>query len=109
MNSPRPRSRQTDAEFAGVFRVAARHESRGLLVAHLDEANAILPRAERLHDAVNAVAGQAKDYLHSPIHQGLDQNIRSSLCHIISFCVRPHGICSGCRTYAVAPTLRPLP
>ena len=58
---------QADAQPAGVLGVAAGHERRRLLVAHLDEADRVLALAQRLHDAVDAVAGQAEDDLHAPV------------------------------------------
>ena len=45
MNRARPGRGQTDAEPAGIFRVAARHERGGLFVSYLDERDTILTRA----------------------------------------------------------------
>src|SRR5205814_3193160 len=46
MNAARPRGREANAEPSGVFGVAAGHERRGLLMANLDEADLVLPRAQ---------------------------------------------------------------
>ena len=64
---------EADAEPAGVLGVAAGHERRRLLVPHLDEADLVLALAQRLHDAVDAVAGQAEDDVDAPVVQGVDQ------------------------------------
>src|SRR5205807_4886345 len=77
----RPRGRKADAEPPGVFGVTARHERRGLLVAHLDEADLLLPRAQRFHDAVDAVARDAEHGVDAPIQQGLDQHVGCGFCH----------------------------
>ena len=60
VDAARARGRQADAEAAGVLGVAARGERRRLLVPHLDEADLVLVRAQRLEDAVDAVAGKAE-------------------------------------------------
>ena len=49
------RGRQAHAEFPGELGIAAGHERGGLLVAHLDEADPVLARAQRLHDPVDPV------------------------------------------------------
>ena len=81
MDAAGTRCRQAHAEASGELRVAARHERRGFLVTYLHEADAILARAQRLHDPVDAVAGQAEDDLHVPVQQGLDQYVRRRLSH----------------------------
>src|SRR5207249_10508255 len=44
-------------------------------------ADAVLARAQRLHDAVDAVAGQPEDDVDVPVQQGLDQYVRRRLRH----------------------------
>ena len=41
-------------------------------MAHLDEADAVPPRAQRFHQAVDAVAGEAEDDLDSPVEEAVD-------------------------------------
>jgi hypothetical protein len=53
-----PGGRHADAEAAGPLGVAAGHEGGGLFVTHLHEADRIEMGAQRLHDAVDAVAQQ---------------------------------------------------
>ena len=73
--------RQTDAQATGEFGVAAGHEGGRLLVPHLHEADAVLAIAQGFHDAVDTVAGQAEDRVDTPIMDGVDQHVGSSLCH----------------------------
>src|SRR5689334_5328137 len=42
---------------------------------HMDEADLVLPFAQRLHDAVDAVAGEAKDDFNTPIVNRLNKNV----------------------------------
>jgi len=44
------------------------------------QADFLLAHAQRLHDAVDAVSRQPKNSVHTPIHEGLDQHIRSIHC-----------------------------
>ena len=67
---------EADAEAAGPLGIGRGHEGRRLLMAHLDEADAVLPRPERLHDAVDAVSGQAEDELDAPLDERLDEDVR---------------------------------
>src|ERR687898_29860 len=69
--------RQTDAELACVFGISASHECRRFFVTHLNKADLLLPFAQSLHDAVDAIAGQAENDVDSPIVNGLDKNIGS--------------------------------
>ena len=78
---PGPGGGQADAQLAGVLGVGAGHEGRRLLVPHLDEADLVLALAQRLHDAVDAVAGEAEDHLHAPVHDRFDENVAASVCH----------------------------
>ena len=70
-----PGSRKAYAQLARPLGICARHECGGLFMAHLHESNAVLACAQSFHDAVDAVAGQAKYDLHAPIHQCVDENI----------------------------------
>ena len=63
---PGPGGGEAHAEPAGVLGVAAGHEGRGLLVPHLDEADLVLARAQRLHDAVDAVARACPKTMSTP-------------------------------------------
>src|SRR5256885_901457 len=60
MDRARSGSCEADAELAGVLCIAGRHERRGFLVTNLDERNALLSCAERLHDAVDPVTRRPK-------------------------------------------------
>ena len=77
----RPGGREADAQLAGELGVAAGHERGRFLVAHLDEADLVLALAQRLHDPVDAVAGQAEDDLDAPVDAGFDQNVRRGIRH----------------------------
>ena len=92
------RGREADAEPAGELRIAARHERGRLLMPDLDEAHLILPDAQRLHDAVDAVAGKAEHDLHAPVTQRFDQDIRRRLRHATSTApvLYAHAIGIGC-------------
>ena len=46
-------------------------------VPDLDKADLIFARAERLHDAVDSVAGEAEDDLHTLVLEGLDEGLAS--------------------------------
>jgi hypothetical protein len=81
MDAPRARCRQTDAEPAGELRIAARHEGRRLLVAHLHEPNAILALPQRLHDPVDAVTRQPEDDADVPVGERIDEQIGSRRRH----------------------------
>ncbi len=69
------------AQAAGELSIGAGHKCRRFLVPHVDEANLILCLAQRLHDTVNAVAGQAEDRIDTPVHQLFYQHISSSHHH----------------------------
>ena len=81
MNAAGAGGGQADAEPAGVLGVGAGHEGRGLLVPHLDEADLVLARAQRLHDAVDAVAGKSEDHVDAPVQNGFDENVAAGVCH----------------------------
>jgi hypothetical protein len=72
MDAAGTRGRQADAELAGVFGISASHECRRFFVARLNKADLLLPVAQRLHDAVDAIAGQAENDIDAPILNGFD-------------------------------------
>ncbi|EHK75787.1 phospholipase [Sinorhizobium meliloti CCNWSX0020] len=73
----RARCGEADAESAGEFGIGACHEGGRLLVAHGNEPDAILPPPERLHDAVDAVSGQAEDDVDLPFDKRVDEDVGS--------------------------------
>src|SRR5438552_11844333 len=78
VNAARAGSSQTNAQLAGQLGVSAGAESGGFFVAHLNEANFFLMSAQGFHDAVDAVARQAKDNFYAPVNQGFDQYVGCS-------------------------------
>ena len=80
----RPGSRcgEAHAEPPGVLRVSTRHERGGFLVPYLQKRDAVLAGAQRFHDAVDAVAGQAEDDADTPVNQSLHQHIGRGLRHV---------------------------
>jgi hypothetical protein len=66
---------QTDAESSGQLGVGAGHERGRFLMADLHETDGVLAHAKRLHDAVDAIAGQAEHHIDTPIDQGFHQSI----------------------------------
>ena len=89
VNAARARCRETDAKAAGVLRVAASSERCRLFVSHLNEAHALLVRAQRLENAVDAIAGEAEHRVHTPRGEPLDEQIRRRCCHIASSRYQP--------------------
>ena len=81
MNAAGSRSCQAYAQAAGEFCISAGHECGRFLVAHLNETDFILSRAQRLDDPVNAVAGQPEDHIDAPIDEHVDQQICASFSH----------------------------
>jgi hypothetical protein len=84
MDSTRPRSRNADAQAAGVFRIAACRKRGGLLMPDLDESYFLLRDSESFEDAVDTIAGEAKDRIDAPIDQSRDQKVTDSLGHVSS-------------------------
>ena len=74
-------ARQTPS-LPGELRIAAGHERRRFLVAHLDEPDLVLARAQRLHDPVDAVAWQPEYRVDAPVHQRLDEDVSARLRHV---------------------------
>ena len=68
---------QAHAEATRKLRISDRREGRGLFVAHLDETNFVLPLAQRFHEAVDAITGQAKDGVDAPLDQAVDEDVRA--------------------------------
>jgi hypothetical protein len=66
---------ETDAEPPGVLRASTRHERGGFLVPYLQKRNAVLAKAQCLHDAVDTVAGQAED---NPAPQSISRSTNTS-------------------------------
>ena len=48
---------------------------------HLNETDLVLARAQRLHDAVDAIAGQAEDDIDAPVNEGFDEDVGSGVGH----------------------------
>src|SRR5438874_8413410 len=57
MNSAGTRGRQAHTKPAGEFGIAARHESRRLFMAHLDEMDFVLMSAKSFHDSIYSISG----------------------------------------------------
>ncbi len=81
MDAAGSRRRQADAQPASEFRVAAGGKCRRLLVAHLDESDAILPGAQRFEDTVHAIAGKSEDGVHIPLDESFDEEVGGGLRH----------------------------
>ncbi len=62
--------------------MAARHERGLFLVADLNEFDVIAGATERRYDAVDAVAGIAKDAAYLPLAEPLEQEIPNRLRHL---------------------------
>ena len=81
MDATRAGRREAATELAGEFGIAAGHERRRFLMSHLHEADLILVRADRLHDAVDAIAGHAEDDVYIPGNKCLDERNGSITRH----------------------------
>ena len=81
MQTARSRRRETDAELPRVFRVSTSHERGGFLVAYLDESNLVRALSKRFHDSVDAVSGQTKYHIDSPVTNSINQNVRRRRFH----------------------------
>src|SRR5262249_5862964 len=84
VNAPRAGGGQAAAELPGELGVAARGKACRFLMAHLDEADLLLPLPQRLHYAVNPVSRNPEDDLDSPVVDSVDKNVRGSNIHAIS-------------------------
>src|SRR5579871_739845 len=82
MDAARPGGGHADAQAAGGLGIAAGREGRRFFVPHLDELDLVLILTQRLEEAVDAVAGEAEDYLYAPVDQSLEQHVGHRLCHI---------------------------
>src|SRR3954463_2710718 len=82
MNATWTRGGEANAQAPGELGIAAGHQRRRFLVAHLYEADAVLALSQRLHDAVDAVARQPEDGIAAPFEQACHQAIRVRLSHV---------------------------
>ena len=73
--------REAAADAPGPLGVRAGHERGGFLVAHLDETDLTVALADGLHDAVDAITRQAKDGVHAPGHEAVDQYVGAVALH----------------------------
>jgi hypothetical protein len=62
--------------------MGGRHERGGLLVVDQHELDPVLVPAEAFHDAVDAVAREPEDGVHTPVGEPLDQSLGCDLCHL---------------------------
>ena len=76
-----PAGGNADAEPTRELGVAAGHERRALLVSHLHEADAFAQLPQPLHEAIDAVAGQAEDHINPPGHQPIKKDVRRGFGH----------------------------
>src|SRR5581483_12482002 len=76
MNSSRAGSCDANTKTPGKLRVCAGHERRGLFVAHVNEPYFLLIFAQGFENAVDPIAGQAKNGVHAPSNKPLNQYVR---------------------------------
>nr|WP_202911390.1 hypothetical protein [Ornithinicoccus soli] len=69
MRGARAAGGEADAELAGERGVPDRRHRGDLLVSDMDVADLVLPLAQRVHQAVDAVPGQAEDGVHAPLDE----------------------------------------
>src|ERR1700730_39783 len=69
MNAARARGRQAHSKPPCELCIAASYECGTLFMAHLNKVHFVLPNPEGFHDSVDAIAWQAKNGIHPPIHQ----------------------------------------
>ena len=81
VNAAGTRGRQAYPDLPGRLGVRGRHEGGGLLVMDQEEADLVLVPAQRFHDPVDPVPGQAEDGVDAPVGQPLDQCFRCDPCH----------------------------
>jgi hypothetical protein len=81
----RARGGEADPELAREPRIADRRHRPDLLVADVDVAQPVLPRAERLHEPVDPVAREAEDGVDAPFHEAFDEQIRGGVSHAEPF------------------------
>src|SRR5579883_1615602 len=81
MDSPRTRGAETAAELARVFGVSAGNERGGFFVADVNETYRVPRLAQSLHHAIDAVAGDPEDHIHTPIVNRFDENVGRSFGH----------------------------
>src|SRR3954462_4400123 len=78
------RSGQAHAQPPRELGIATRHEGGCFLMPHLHKANLILPRTDRLHDSIDAVAGQTKNDFDAPVADRVNENIAASFGHVLT-------------------------
>ena len=67
--------RQAHPQPAGIFGIGTGHEGCRFLMTHLNKADLILARAQRLHNAVDAITRQTEDDVDAPVIDRVDQDI----------------------------------
>jgi hypothetical protein len=72
---------EADAEPARHARVADGRHGADLLVADVHVAEAVVPRPQRLHEAVDAVARQAEDGVNAPVHEPVHEQVGGCVGH----------------------------
>ena len=72
MNGPGSRRGDAHAQPARVLGVRTGHECRRFFVPYVDEADARPAHAQRLHEAIDAVTGEAEDRVDLPVEQSVN-------------------------------------
>ena len=88
MDRSRPRRRQAHADLIRPLGVRAGHQGGRLLVADLDELDALLGALQGAHDPVDAIAGIAVDAVDAPLGEPLNEEIGDVHAKISSLVVR---------------------
>src|ERR1041385_1344414 len=81
MNPPGPGGPEATAESSCIFRVPACGKCGRLFMPHLNESDFVLVSSECLENAVNAIAGQSKNRIYTPINKPSNQQISNGSCH----------------------------
>ena len=84
MNSARPGCGQATTKLSRIFCMGTSHEGRSLFMSNLNKAHAITPRAQRLHNSIDAVTGQPENCINSPVDNVLYEYVSSSFSHHFS-------------------------
>src|SRR5579871_1320369 len=97
MNGPRAAGRQAHAQLAGELGKGTSGKRRRFFVSDLDKPDLLLVGAQRLHDAVDAIAGNPKDGVNSPVDEALYHHIRCCFRHVffLSFSFFKVLLCRG--------------
>ena len=75
MNAAGAGGRQANTQASGELCVGTGHKGGGFFMPYVDETDPVLGLAERFHDAVDAIAGQPKDRIHTPCKQSFHQYV----------------------------------